>query len=330
MASGSTASSRCQPCFLLSPGPKGLQRPVWNHRRVLNLWIDTDIGDDIDDAVALWVAARRRGVRLVGVSTVYGPVVGRMWLAAELLARLGERVPVLPGASRPLSREAPPVGPRSYLALVPPDILAAQEGDDGTRVSLIAEAMQAVSEPFHLLTIGAMTNAARLLRDHPAAAARWQGVTCMAGRLEGDPEYNIRCDPEAARLVLARARPRLVGLEASSETLPRGEVEALVPPDDPAGEFLLACYQAYRGDREQAPLTLFDPIALLSLVMPKAFYFQSLRVLVAPDGRLRLTDDGAEVEYATASDWHQLRPAIVRLLKQRSPAAHGGGSACCE
>jgi len=43
---------------------------VENLCAIPNIWIDTDIGDDIDDAVALWVAARHRGLRLVGVSTV--------------------------------------------------------------------------------------------------------------------------------------------------------------------------------------------------------------------------------------------------------------------
>jgi len=55
--------------FLLS-GRAGRTGGVENLCAIPNIWIDTDIGDDIDDAVALWVAARHRGLRLVGVSTV--------------------------------------------------------------------------------------------------------------------------------------------------------------------------------------------------------------------------------------------------------------------
>jgi inosine-uridine nucleoside N-ribohydrolase len=139
----------------------------------------------------------------------------------------------------------------------------------------------------------------------------------MAGRLEGKPEYNVWCDHGAARIVLQQVNPRLVGLEASSETLPQAEVEALLSPADPAEAFLLDCYRAYRGERERAPLTLFDPITVLSVLCPEAFNFQSLRVLVECEGRLRLTDDGAEVRYALSSDWPRLRPRIVRQLEKR-------------
>jgi len=281
---------------------------------MLNVWIDTDIGDDIDDVVALLVAARHRNLRLVGVSTVYGPVVGRAWLAAELLSRLGCSTPVVPGASQPLKGQEPRREAGSYLRLVPPDIFACPTGDDATMVSLIAKAMLALQEPFHLVTIGATTNAARLIRDHPEVAKCWLTVTCMAGRLEGKPEYNVWCDHGAARILFHETAPRLVGLEASSETLPRDEVEKLLSPTDPAGSFLLDCYRAYRGERKQLPLTLFDAITVLSLVAPGAFDFQALRVLAERDGRLRLTDDGAEVQYALSSDWPRLRPRIVRLL----------------
>ncbi|HYL51566.1 MAG TPA: nucleoside hydrolase [Acidimicrobiia bacterium] len=51
----------------------------------MRLWIDTDIGDDPDDTVALWCAARSPDARLVGVSTVDGDVDARAALAAGML-----------------------------------------------------------------------------------------------------------------------------------------------------------------------------------------------------------------------------------------------------
>ncbi len=284
------------------------------------VWIDTDIGDDIDDAVALWAAARHPRLRLVGVSTVYGPVVGRAWLAAELLKRLGCEAPVLPGAARPLEGEPPMAEPRSYLRLAPRSVYDYMPASDEAMISLIAQAMLARARPFHLVTIGAMTNAARLARDHPAVRERWLSVTCMAGRLEQKPEYNVQCDYEAARIVFEELSPRVVGLEACSHTLPRAEVEETLPRND-AALFFLDCYREYRAQAEWAgadpelrPLTLFDPITVLSLVCPRAFDFQSVRVLVEGKGRLRLTDDGAAVQYALSSKWPRLKPVITRLL----------------
>ena len=51
----------------------------------MRLWIDTDIGDNPDDAVALWCAARSADTDLVGVSTVGGDVTGRAALARTLV-----------------------------------------------------------------------------------------------------------------------------------------------------------------------------------------------------------------------------------------------------
>jgi inosine-uridine nucleoside N-ribohydrolase len=288
---------------------------------MVRVWIDTDIGDDIDDAVALWCAARHPEIELVGISTVFGHVEARAWLARELLTRLGlGSVPVLPGAVMPLGGENPNRELASYMRLAPEIPYPAPE-QDRARVDAIAGAMRSVGEPFHMLTIGAITNAARLLTDHPQVAHQWQSVTCMAGRLEGDAEWNVRCDPVAAKLVVDRLAPRMVGLEASSYTLPRAEVETLLDPGQPAAAFLLDCYRAYRADahwveREDAPLTLFDPITLLSLAHPQAFDFQSVRVMVERNGRLRLTDDGGQVEYAMSSKWEALRPVIEGLLER--------------
>jgi inosine-uridine nucleoside N-ribohydrolase len=97
-------------------------------------------------------------------------------------------------------------------------------------------------------------------------------------------------------------------------------------PSDPASAFLLDCYAQYRQhagwheERDTAPLTLFDPIAMLSLVAPRAFNVQDVHVLVEHDGRMRLTDDGVSVFYALSSDWDALKPLITDLLRGAAPA----------
>ncbi len=51
----------------------------------MRLWIDTDIGDNPDDTIALWCAAHADGVDLAGVSTVDGDVDARAAWARALL-----------------------------------------------------------------------------------------------------------------------------------------------------------------------------------------------------------------------------------------------------
>jgi inosine-uridine nucleoside N-ribohydrolase len=63
----------------------------------VKIWIDTDVGDDPDDAIALWCAARAYDAEVVGVSTVDGDVEWRATRARELLPG----VPVVAGPPDP-------------------------------------------------------------------------------------------------------------------------------------------------------------------------------------------------------------------------------------
>ncbi len=65
--------------------------------------IDTDAGDDPDDALALTLAMHSPELLIEGITTVHGDVLWRAELVRELL-RLGgrEEVPVHPGIARSL------------------------------------------------------------------------------------------------------------------------------------------------------------------------------------------------------------------------------------
>jgi inosine-uridine nucleoside N-ribohydrolase len=62
----------------------------------VRLWIDTDVGDNPDDAIALLCAAAHPAVELIGVSTVDGDVKAR----AQLVRRLLPGVTVVAGPPR--------------------------------------------------------------------------------------------------------------------------------------------------------------------------------------------------------------------------------------
>jgi len=296
---------------------------------MMNIWLDTDIGSDVDDAVCLLCAIRHPEVRLVGVSTVMHRVEINSWLAREMLSRANlAQVPVLSGAAVALGGDAAAEDASDWMPshgrLAPPlPRLSAHE--DTARVAAIAEAMLSIAEPYHLLTIGPLTNAGRLLRDHAKASKRWLSVTCMAGWLDARGEYNVECDVPAAQAVVAQTAPTMVGLEASSYTLTRQEAEAALDPGNPVSAFLLDCYREYRAHSDWLkedggkPLTLYDAITLISMVRPDLFTLQQVKVLVENDGRMRLTDDGSPVTYATACDWDGVKRVIIELMRGRLP-----------
>ena len=122
------------------------------------------------------------------------------------------------------------------------------------RIDAIAKAMRPIGKPFHLLTIGPVTNAARLAMRYPDVAEQWQSVTCMAGDLDGDPECNARLDGEAFQWVCHRLSPRLVGMKCGGVIPPQAAEQAL-DAKQPASAFLLRCYARYRrmADWDKAP-----------------------------------------------------------------------------
>jgi len=67
----------------------------------LKLLLDTDIGSDIDDAVALAYLLMQPSIDLLGITTVTGEARKRVALASRLLELAGQTVPVFPGFEAP-------------------------------------------------------------------------------------------------------------------------------------------------------------------------------------------------------------------------------------
>ena len=166
---------------------------------MISLILDTDIGDDVDDAFALAFAARHPQIRLCAVTTVLGDTRWRAALALRLLDELGvDGVPVAAGEPSagidgitlsgdvvvPLGSNDRRIDPRSVT-------------------DLMADAIAAAPEPVWLATIGPATNAAALLAERPEALDRLAGVVMMGGRhdLANSREHNFGTDPTAAAVV---------------------------------------------------------------------------------------------------------------------------------
>jgi inosine-uridine nucleoside N-ribohydrolase len=144
----------------------------------VRLWIDTDVGDNPDDAVALLCAAAHPAVELVGVSTTGGRTQWRAELA------------------------------RTF---VDAEVVA------GGRPDLLAERL-AGATPDALLAIGPMTNVAALvvLGDAPPVVAMGgaMGSVRHRGRIR-HVEANFGADAAAAAVVVERADLTLVPLDVT-------------------------------------------------------------------------------------------------------------------
>lgn len=244
--------------------------------------VDTDIGDDVDDAFALALAAVLPQLRLCGVTTVAGPVEERARLARLVLDAAGmPDVPCVPGSSamsdgqpgpaklshRPLLAGAPPLSPAS------PDA-ARFICDCALRFS-----------PLTIIAIGPLTNIAAALRHDPALARRAR-LVAMGGKLGLPyPDWNIRCDPQAARAVLASGMPvTLVGMHVTMRCKLRPEqLRRLFAAPRPAAVLLARCVLAWRTWQRRMPI-LHDPLTVAVAADPSLVSLAARRVQITSRG----------------------------------------------
>ena len=212
----------------------------------IKIILDTDIGDDIDDAIALAYALGSPEFDLLGVTVVYGDVETRARIARRMLRLAGrDDVPVRVGFERAFAFDwHPGTAPEecSQRSAVADDADPVPRSPGAAE--FIAETVRRHPGEVHVLTIGAMTNLAAAICAEPALAGQIASVVSLAGYVpprEKEPEWNVRYDPPAAQCV-ARSGVRwtAIGADVQGDNgWTPAELEALARTDRPAAQFLL-------------------------------------------------------------------------------------------
>jgi len=297
------------------------------------IWIDTDLGTDVDDALALAFALRHPELELVGVSTVFGDVELRTKMAEELL-RLGgaEGVPALVGLGKPLTEGR--IGimfgheGRGLLEDASPRVRTESDPDAARRVDALAQAIQGARADA-LVAIGPLTNVGALLR----AGVQLPRLSIMGGKtapveVEGVTptidEWNWHCDPDAAATLLEQ--------EAPSVGLPRifpAEITfrtPLSPGDDTAlagGDVLCRALASMSEiwleklkelGNPQPQILLHDPLTVASLPAPELCPMEPTRLERDEAAGCVRCPGPANVELATDVDSQRIRDLVMETL----------------
>ena len=166
----------------------------------VKLVLDTDIGGDIDDALALALALNSTEIELLAVTTVNTDPPLRARIAAKMLRTWGrEDVPVAPGQRDMFDGSPTYEKDINQAAVLTGD--DQQPGGDG--VDLIIDTVGSHPGEVDLVSIGPMTNIAVAFQRAPELAAKVGRLVIMGGSLHSERkvESNIKCDPAAAAYV---------------------------------------------------------------------------------------------------------------------------------
>lgn len=175
----------------------------------MRLWVDTDAGDNPDDTIALWCAARAADVDLAGVSTVDGDVELRAAFVRRLLPD-AEVTAGPPSADRVANVDALlGIGPWTHLA----DL--ADEGALPRRVVLMGGALAPIKHRGELRRI----------------------------------EHNVGADPEAAaRLLRTTGNLIVVPLDATARLHAHARDETVLTGSIPGLREQLDVWRQENGD----------------------------------------------------------------------------------
>ena len=263
---------------------------------MLHILLDTDIGNDMDDMQALAYLLAQPDADILGVTTVTGEAIARAELA-DMMLRLAGRsdVPVHAGSENPISGEflQTRVTPKEKALL--DDFPHRADFAEDTAVDFLRRTIESHPHEITLCCIGALTNIARLFRDHPHIPALLRTLVIMGGRFGtvdtarwGVQEWNILNDPEAAKIVFsAPVREAFIfGVELTSRVF-RTDV-ARVADSAQAFPALVPFARAIRTSPEA---WYHDAVALAALFDDAGMTFARGRISVTDTGDTRFAPD---------------------------------------
>jgi purine nucleosidase len=245
--------------------------------------IDTDTASD--DAVALVMAHQWPDVRVEAITVVSGNVpVEQGSRNARLTVELcGRDTPVHEGLARPLRREPAHAeffhGPDGLGGVSYPEPRRPPASRDG--VSEIVRVFGASPGEITLVTLGPLTNVAAALQREPRLAG-WVrecfvmgGSACTVGNITPAAEFNVWCDPEAARVVFhSGMKILMVGWEhcRGAANLDDGEIAQVLAFGTERARFAIDCNRsALKANREwlgDPGLALPDPVTMAIALDP--------------------------------------------------------------
>jgi purine nucleosidase len=266
--------------------------------------IDTDIGDDVDDAFALALAVRCPELQILGVMTTFGDTETRAKLTDRLLGEVGRaEIPVLAGKPTPKM----PMSQRRYAE--GGHFAKASHGD---AVEFLLQQIRKYPGEITLIAIGPLMNVGAAIDKDAATFRRLKRVVLMGGSIRkgyGDlgytlavppmPEWNILNDVVSAQKLFAAGVPLFV-MPLDSTQLKLDEVKRafLFSQGTTLTDQLTVLYHLWG---QETP-TLFDPMTVVFVLRPELCPVQGMHIRVDEKGFTREEPGAANAQVCLDSN----------------------------
>src|SRR5579864_309389 len=249
--------------------------------------IDTDIGDDIDDAFAVVLALRSPELQILGITTTFGDTETRAKLVDRMLGEAGRQdIPVAVGVHTDAKTG---FSQRPYA-----------EGGHFARAShpaavyFILDQIRRNPGEITLVCIGPLVNVGAMIDRDAQAFRKLKRVVMMGGSIDRgyeadpyspppppEPEWNIKNDPASARKLFASGVP-IYEMPLDSTQLKMDEVKRafLFREGTPLTDALVILYHQWG----QLTPTLYDPMTIAFIDDPQLCPVQAMSIQVDDRG----------------------------------------------
>ena len=238
--------------------------------------IDTDIGDDIDDAFALALVLKSPELKVLGVTTTFGDTEMRARLVDRYLKAVGRsEIPVFAGPATKTDNVM------TQAAYAKRD--SKTQFGDGSE--FILRAAREHPGQITLIGIGPLFTVEAAIKRDPAAFKKLKRVVIMGGSvyrgygLDGqgkpkpaEPEWNILNDPAGLKALLESGVPlAMMPLDSTQVPLETQGREAIFAHGSALTDQLTLLYHQWiaGSPNRSATPTLFDPVAVTYTFRPE-------------------------------------------------------------
>ena len=284
--------------------------------------IDTDVGDDIDDAFALAIALHDPKLQVIGITTAWGDTWTRTLLVRRLLATLGRKDVVV--AQGPETPNNVPFTQKKWAEgatdrTPPPDA-----------IEFIRDQVNRRPGQITLIALAPLSNIEALQKRAPDALHKLKQVALMGGSIYAgynrggavpvatpNAEYNIASAPRGLTLLLESGVPvRMFPLDSTQLKFDEVRRDRLFAYGSPVSDALALLYHQWRllNGWGQITPTLFDAVPVVWMLQPTACPLNPMRIDVDARGYTRPVTGTPNVDVCLTLDENSAQRLIMDAL----------------
>jgi purine nucleosidase len=286
--------------------------------------IDSDIGDDIDDAFAVALALNSPEFQVLGLMSDFGDTPARARMLDRIVLETGHGgIPVAVGIASTANLAG--FSQRRYAEGGP-----VARTDHPQAVDFLLEQIRRHPGEITLVAIGPSPNLGAAIDKDPVTFRKLKSIVMMGGSFapvsDGfgpatppHPEWNIKNDIPAAQKIFTAGVPLFVMPLDSTVNLKLDEIgrNLLFAHGTPMTDILAVTYHQWvYGTHGQVTPTLFDPMTLAFLLQPSLCPVTPMHVRVDDAGLTRVEPGAPNAQVCLKSDPDAFQHFILTRLMQ--------------